>query len=157
MKHFAFAATGAALVASANLALVFAPGRESSSPAPALTLPISEPARIAVLTWPNVPASGRSLFAPPERAALPPISAPSPPPVVPMLPQNTSKEEPQLVGIVGIDDNRFALVQIEGQSELRKVAEGEEFEGWNVIRIGPRSLELSRRGEKKTLHLDPPT
>lgn len=93
---------------------------------------------------PRPPPPGvRSLFDPPVRlpgARLSDVAVDPPPPL-------------RLLGVVA-GPVRVALVGGDADASARRLRIGDTMDGWTLIDIGPKSIELTRAGARRLLPLD---
>ncbi len=65
-----------------------------------------------------------------------------------------TNNEFRLVGIMIIDDNRYALVQTSGGRITQRMQVGDIIGGWRITSLAPSSAIMERGTQSKTLELD---
>lgn len=125
---------------------------DSASPPSASTAAVNPPAEASAAA--RTALADRPLFDPSRRPYAPPPPAPPPrpsaaptpaPPPAPRLPKLTEQGWVLSGTVVGADDNaedRIALLRSARGGAVRKVKQGEELQGWRVVRVEPGRLSL---------------
>lgn len=80
-----------------------------------------------------------------QEAPPPPPPEPEPPPPPPEPP------DLQLIGVVMSQSQQVALLSDAGSGEVHRLKPGEDYEGWTVKIVDPRTVELKNGDQSKTL------
>jgi hypothetical protein len=73
-------------------------------------------------------------------------------PVVTAPPDPTA---PQLLGVVASDSQAIVVVR-GGDGVVLRLAQGEAIDGWRVVAIRPRGIDVERDGVRQSLDMPPP-
>ena len=87
-----------------------------------------------------------------EPPAVPDVAPTDDTPVVAAPPDPTA---PQLLGVV-TSDNQAIVVVRGGDGVVLRLAQGEAIDGWRVIAIRPRGIDVERDGVRQSLDMPPP-
>ena len=60
----------------------------------------------------------------------------------------------KLIGIIIVDESRFALLQTAGTGQTQRVQIGETVDGWRISALSPSTATIERGSEAKTLELE---
>ena len=98
----------------------------------------------------------RPLFDPSRKKYEPPVVPVVGPaddtPVVTAPPDPTA---PQLLGVVASDSQAIVVVR-GGDGTVLRLAQGESIDGWRVVAIRPRGIDVERDGVRQSLDMLPP-
>lgn len=167
------------LVAAIGFALslhaLLAPPPEAAQPAdtrPPVAVPTAAtPVAAALMAEKSAAAraalTDRPLFDSSRRPYMPPAPAPPPPTPSVAAPPPTPAPSPRLpklaeqgwqlsgtvVGTTGSAEDRIALLRSARGSAIQKVKEGEDFQGWRVVRIEAGRLSLRAGGQEDEMTL----
>ena len=125
-----------------------APGEPAPTPEAASLNPLS------TLTLDGFKATlDRPLFARTRRGPAPEVVDTPPPEPVAAPPQEPAPEDLnlRLVGLILSDPDNLALLLDESTGEIHRVRVGDDYDGWKVVVLDPRTVELRRDAERHTL------
>ncbi len=99
----------------------------------------------------------RPLFDPSRKKYEPP-AAPDVAPTddTPVAVAPTDPTAPQLLGVVSSSDSEAIVVVRNGDGEVVRLAQGEAVDGWRVVSIRPRGIEVERGGVTQSIDLPEP-
>ena len=123
-----------------------------------LALPIS------VTAAPSAPADDgaynaiidRPLFDPSRKKYEPPaVPDAAPTDDTPVVAAPSDPTAPQLLGVVASDSQAIVVVR-GGDGTVLRLAQGEAIDGWRVVAIRPRGIDVERDGVRQSLDMPPP-
>lgn len=95
----------------------------------------------------------RPIFSP-SRQPIVEIEFDSPEPVRTTPSTQLADGEFRLVGIVIIDDNRFALLQTTGTPGTQRALVGDTVDGWRITSLTPDTATMERGAQSKSIKLE---
>lgn len=63
---------------------------------------------------------------------------------------------PQLLGVVSSSDSEAIVVVRGGDGQVARLAQGEAVDGWRIVAIRPRGIDVERAGVTQSLELPVP-
>jgi hypothetical protein len=94
---------------------------------------------------------GAPLFTPSRKPPEVAAEAPPPPPAEPEPPAPPEPPQLQLIGVVMTNSQQVALLSDPAGGEVHRLKPGEDYQGWTVKIIDPRTVELENGDQKQTL------